>query len=101
MTFAFWCKNEEELKECSSVVCKEVENHGITSQVEIPYDKIPYTCNYILVLKVSAVDFFNDLEKAKTKLYEMIKNKEPAYMTDLISDIQEYLSFVPTIKCMG
>ena len=41
MTFAFWCKNEEELNECRSVVCKEVENHRITSQIEIPYDDIP------------------------------------------------------------
>lgn len=42
--------------------------------------------------------YFEDMEKAKSKMYEAKNNGDEPYMKDFISDLQENLSFVLTIK---
>ena len=42
--------------------------------------------------------YFEDIEKAKKKMYEVKNTGDEIYMNDFISDLQENLSFVPVIK---
>ncbi|MBQ0052761.1 MAG: hypothetical protein KBT11_11990 [Treponema sp.] len=53
-----------------------------------------------LVLEITVPNdlYFEDMEKAKSKMYEAKNNGVEPYMKDFISDLQENLSFVPTIK---
>lgn len=42
--------------------------------------------------------YFEDIEKAKSEMYEAKNNGDEPYMKDFLSDLQENLSFVLTIK---
>ena len=42
--------------------------------------------------------YFQDIEKAKTEMYEAKNRDDELFMKDFISDLKENLSFVPVIK---
>lgn len=93
MHLIFICTNNDEVQECRQVIQKELENHHISARMEIPYN------SFVVSLELNNKEFIFDLENAKRKLYAMKDFGEDPYMTDFISDVFEYLSFVPTMEC--
>jgi len=93
MHLIFICTNNDEVQECKQVIQKELGNHHISATIEIPYE------SFSVLLKLNNQEFIYDLENAKRKLYAMKNNGEDPYMTDFISDVFEYLSFVPVMEC--
>lgn len=95
MIIKFQCKASEEFKECSNIVRATVRSkYNVESNID--YCKVLYSRTKLqVIVQMSNIDYFNDIQKSIQKMYEM---KGPRYMTDLVSEIRENLSFVPGVS---
>lgn len=95
MTIKFQCKNSKEFKECSDIVRATVHSkYDVRSNTD-PCKVLYSRTKLQVVVQMSNIDYFNDIQKAIQEMYEM---KGPRYMTDLVSEIQKNLSFVPGVS---
>ena len=95
MLIKFQCKDSEEFKECSNIVRATVRSKYNTES-NIDSCKVLYSRMKLqVIIQMSNIDYFNDIQKSIQKMYEM---KGPRYMTDLVSEIRENLSFVPGVS---
>lgn len=95
MIIKFQCKDSEEFKECSNVVRATVSSN-YNAKSNIDSCKVLYSRTKLqVIVQMSNIDYFNDIQKSIQKMYEM---KGPRYMTDLVSEIRENLSFVPGVS---
>ncbi len=94
MKFKFLFTDEEEWKELKRIVKVEAESAFPLEAIYRFHDNYAGNEGAAVFLEVDNIAYFEDIEKAKERMYEMEGNR---YMTDFISTVKENLSFVPRI----
>ena len=97
MTFRFLDISENDEQEFKTQLRIAYNSHFKNTK---PFDDV-FTDWNIPELSIQNDLYFNDIENAKTEMYESKNNGDEPYMKDFISDLQENLSFVPTIKVIN
>lgn len=90
MILQFHYENEEQCNELKAILVIECKKH---------FESFAYHCmvqSTYIEISIDDKAYFEDIEKAKDIMY-----KDNSYMTDFVSDVQEYLSFVPKIDVAG
>lgn len=93
MKFKFLFTDETEWKELKHIVKVEAEKAFPPAAIYRFHDNYAGNEGAAVFLDVENIAYFEDIEKAKERMYEM----ENRYMTDFISNVKENLSFVPRI----
>lgn len=93
MKFKFLFTDEAEWKELKHIVKVEAELAFPQAAIYRFHDNYAGNEGAAIFLDVDNIAYFEDIEKAKERMYEM----ENRYMTDFISNVKENLSFVPRI----
>jgi hypothetical protein len=116
MRFLFFYETDEQHSELKNVIMDESLKH-FKDKARLNEDELrrfrdgcyttlnyDYCSGYVtggkLAVKIELANslFFEDLENAKSSLYDDIHNNNYTGLHDWVSDVQENLSFVPEIK---
>jgi len=85
------------LLEAMNIISSELKKHFLRSEV---FKFEVSVLNRTISLSITDSAYVEDIEQAKKTMYQE-QTSDPttkAYMKDFISEVEEYLSFVPEIK---
>lgn len=116
MRFLFFYETDEQYNELKNIIMSEslkhfkdkahLDKNEFKRFQDACYDTFAYgySSGYVtggkIAVKIELANslFFEDLENAKSSLYDDIHNNNYTGLHDWVSDVQENLSFVPEIK---